>query len=224
MEIYSILLTLHIISGFTALIIGLVPMIGQKGSTRHIVSGKIYFWASFGVFLTSSSMFFFKPDELLFLLLVGIFSFYQTFSGARIVRYKNPQKRIAPLDWSVGGLVLIAGLSMIFLGGRSLYTGIVGLGILYLVFGTLCTGLALMDLKDFYQRHIGDWPEKRHWLFRHVSRMGGSYIATFTAFCVVNVDFLPNLVVWLSPGVIGGILIARTIRGLKGKATKPLRT
>jgi hypothetical protein len=41
--------------------------------------------------------------------------------------------------------------------------------------------------------------------------MGGSYIATVTAFLVVNnPPQIPGLVVWIAPGVIGGIIIGRT--------------
>jgi cytochrome c-type biogenesis protein CcmH/NrfF len=38
--------------------------------------------------------------------------------------------------------------------------------------------------------------------------MIGGYVATFTAFCVVNVKFLPKLAVWLLPTVIGTMGIA----------------
>ena len=41
--------------------------------------------------------------------------------------------------------------------------------------------------------------------------MGGSYIATVTAFLVVNnPPYVPGLVVWIAPGVIGGFIIAKT--------------
>lgn len=48
--------------------------------------------------------------------------------------------------------------------------------------------------------------------------MCGSYIATLTAFAVVNTRYLPDhhfmidIAAWVLPGVIGGILIGRTIR------------
>jgi hypothetical protein len=46
--------------------------------------------------------------------------------------------------------------------------------------------------------------------------MGGSYISAVTAFVVVNIQ-LPQFqwVLWILPGIIGGILIGRTIRKYK---------
>jgi len=55
-----------------------------------------------------------------------------------------------------------------------------------------------------------------HWFYNHIARMVGSYIATVTAFCVVNSSnfpaYVPTLVIWVLPGVIGGIAIGRWIR------------
>ncbi len=47
-----------------------------------------------------------------------------------------------------------------------------------------------------------------YWFQNHISRMGGSYIATVTAFLVVNnPPYILGLVVWIAPGVIGGTII-----------------
>jgi ABC-type enterochelin transport system permease subunit len=43
----------------------------------------------------------------------------------------------------------------------------------------------------------------------HIGKMSGSYIAAITAFLVNNVDFLPPLVVWLSPTILGTMVIIR---------------
>lgn len=221
MDTYSLILTLHIFSGFTALLIGLLPMFTAKGSPRHVLSGKVYFWAMFGVFLTSSSMFFFKPDELMFLLLIGIFSFYLTFTGARAVRYKRAGGKIAGLDWAVAVLVAGAALLMEGMAIWSMVNGATGMAILYGVFGTICAINAFRDLYRFYrfQNNIGNF-DRQAWLYLHISRMGGSYIATFTAFCVVNNALIPvpALVVWLAPGIIGGIIVGRNIRKRRQQA------
>ena len=61
----------------------------------------------------------------------------------------------------------------------------------------------------------------RNPVFNHVSRMGGAYIATFTAFTVNNLNgILPGLLGWLLPTVIGTVLIKLTMRRLKGKKQK----
>lgn len=210
MEIYTIILWAHIVSGFTALLVGLIPMVTPKGSRKHIISGRIYFYAMFGVFLTSTMMFAIKPQKLLFLFLIGIFSFYNTLSGVRYLSYKKQDTRVKQFDWVISSLVFSAGSSMVILGLYNFYSGGMGQGTLYLVFGLICASQAGKDLHFFTQLNKGIHPGKT-WLIQHVSRMGGSYIATFTAFNVVNNFFLPSLVAWLGPALIGGIIISRVI-------------
>ncbi len=224
MDLYSILLTIHVICGFSALLFGLGPMVTKKGGRLHVQLGRVYFYTMFGVFLTSSLMFCFKPDHLLFLFLIGVFSFYNTFTGSRAVLYKKVTKPIAKLDWIVATLVAMAGVAMIGLGGYNILLGKTGLAILYIVFGSICTSLSFSDLRFFYKQQKGIAPlDPKHWLYKHIIRMGGSYIATFTAFCVVNNTILPGLIAWLAPGVIGGILIGSSIKKLKKSNSQRLK-
>ena len=65
--------------------------------------------------------------------------------------------------------------------------------------------------------------QTRYWFQNHISRMGGSYIATVTAFLAVNnPPFIPGLVVWIAPGVIGGFIIAKTRKFYMDKFKKTL--
>ncbi len=216
MEAYTLILWAHITSGFTALLVGLLPMVTEKGSKEHIISGRVYFYAMLGVFLTSTMMFAIKPHKLLFLFLIGVFSFYNTLSGVRYLAYKKQHTAVKQLDWVSSSVVFSAGLSMVVLGLYNFYTGSMGQGVLYLVFGGICTLQAGKDLHFFMQLNKGIDPGKT-WLVQHVARMGGSYIATFTAFNVVNNFFLPSLVAWLGPGVVGGIIISRVVSKLQLK-------
>jgi len=194
MDNYTYILWLHIFSGFLALIVGLIPMVTKKGSKKHIVSGRIYFYAMFGVFLTTIMMFFIKPHRLLFLLLIGIFSFYNTWSGVRFLHYKKANDKVRQLDWVISSLVFSAGLSMVVLGLYNFTQASLGQGVLYLVFGSICTSLAGTDLAFLSRQTKGQDPGNS-WLQKHVIRMGGSYIATFTAcsggsnnFCCIEED------------------------------------
>ena len=47
------------------------------------------------------------------------------------------------------------------------------------------------------------------WLLAHIAGMGGAYLATVTAFIVVNLDFLPRPVTLIVPTVVGSMLITR---------------
>lgn len=49
----------------------------------------------------------------------------------------------------------------------------------------------------------------------HIGKITGGYIAATTAFVVVNNTFLPPLLAWLAPGVLGNIYIVYWIRKMK---------
>jgi hypothetical protein len=49
------------------------------------------------------------------------------------------------------------------------------------------------------------------WLLAHITGMGGAYVATVTAFLVVNVRFLPKPVTFIVPTIIGALLITWTV-------------
>lgn len=208
MDIYSIVLGVHVASGFSALFGGLIPMLAKKGSKLHVRGGWFYFWAMFGVLVTTIVMFCFKPDRLLFLLLIGIFSFYNVFSGVRKVRFKKKNARAAVLDWSVASIVILSSFLMLAKSMQLLFLASYGMAILYGVFGLVCFGVSFQDLKDFRSMKLGKGMRDT-WMILHIGGMGAGYIATITAFLVVNNSVLPPLVVWIGPGVIGGIILSR---------------
>src|SRR4029434_2865808 len=75
-------------------------MLTHKGGWRHRRCGKIYFWAMAGVALTAVVLSLYRPN--LFLLLLAVFSFYQAFSGYRVLSRKLPHQgqRATPLGLS----------------------------------------------------------------------------------------------------------------------------
>jgi hypothetical protein len=62
--------------------------------------------------------------------------------------------------------------------------------------------------------------EKQHWVFSHLQGFGAAYIAAVTAFVVVNINFLPPLLVWLSPTVVGAVIITTTTISYKKKFSR----
>jgi hypothetical protein len=68
----------------------------------------------------------------------------------------------------------------------------------HLVFGVIALLLGANDIRSFFRRSIRD----RAWWFSHMTRFIGAYIATVTAFSVVNFRFLPCIWRWLWPTVI----------------------
>jgi ABC-type enterochelin transport system permease subunit len=76
-------------------------------------------------------------------------------------------------------------------------------GLILPVFGTLSTFQMFSELRLFLKLRKQALP-KNTWLKRHIGMMMGAYIATFTAFVVVNInDFQPAWVPWLLPTFFG---------------------
>ncbi|MGV3559753.1 DUF2306 domain-containing protein [Larkinella arboricola] len=221
------MLIVHIAAGFLALLAGLVPMIAKKGTRLHKLTGLLFYWCMALVCLTAVYLVFFKPSTV-FLLFIAILSFYFCFTGRRILRLKKTQNRFTVTDRIAAYLALGASVAMAGLGVQAvigwLTTGNLSIfGLLYFFFAGILFSNARYDVRLI--RH----PEKARdgkmeWFYGHISRMAGSYIATATAFATVNTRFLPNhhylidIAAWTLPGIIGGMLIGRTIRYYKEKA------
>lgn len=210
----------HVLAGTIALLIGLVPMFAKKGSRLHNRTGLVYVWCMIIVAATALLMCGLQPFKMLRLFLTGVavFSFYLCVTGWRATK----QKKSGPTqgDKLLSYVTLAVSIAMMGFGGYLLTKGISVYTILFLLFGYVTFQNARYDLKQF-----GKTPEKMHWFYHHITRMGGSYIATFTAFVVNNVyRMLPEnasawigMMGWIAPGVIGGIIIGRTIRYYKVK-------
>lgn len=207
------MLVIHIAGGTIALISGLVAMLTLKGSKVHRLSGKIYFWAMTAVFI--GALFTAIGHHKDFLLMVAFFSYYMTVRGYRILSLKklHQGQKAVPLDWLILSISSLFLLALIIWGSWGLLNG-VNMGIVAIAFGTLGMTFLISDVRSFIRPPM----EKMHWWYGHISSMGGSYISAVTAFVVVNIQ-LPQFqwVLWILPGVIGGIMIGRTIRKYKMK-------
>ncbi len=202
--IASVVLGLHIVAGYIALVVAPGAMLTQKGGLWHRRSGKFYFWAMAGVALTAVLLSLYRPN--LFLLLLAVFSFYQAFSGYRVLSRKLPHQgqRATPLDWSAAALTLAGSAALVVYGLVGWRSGSTLL-IVPVIFGALGIVLAGQDVQSFLRP-----PTAKHaWWFGHMGKMLGAYIATVSAFSVVNFAFLPPLIRWLWPTAIGvpGIFI-----------------
>jgi hypothetical protein len=215
-SIYEIVKIIHIICGFLALSTGLVPMFAAKGGKTHIFWGRIYYWAMFGVFITTVIFFVLYPTKVFyqFFLGIAILSFYNTFTGVRILKTKATGNAPELIDWVAATVAAVCGLGMIILAILVYLKEANTLSILLSIFGLGILLTGIQDLRVF----AGKVPrEKMHWFFHHIARMMGSYAATVTAFCVNIVPrFLPEnmpsfvqLILWIAPGVIIGTVANR---------------
>ena len=202
-----------------ALLVGLVPMLSQKGTSLHRRTGLVYVWCMIIVAATAILLCGLQPFRMFRLFLAGIadFSFYLCMSGWRATKQKKGL--YAPFDKVLAYVTLLSGGGMIAFGVYLLVlNGLQFFPIVFTFFGVLTSRFALEDA-----RKLGRPAEKQQWFFQHFIRMGGSYIATFTAAVVTNFyRFAPtstpgwvNTVIWIAPAVIGGWFIGRTVRHYK---------
>lgn len=218
-KILHIALFLHIIGGTGSLLAGLVAMLTKKGGKAHRLAGKIYFGGMSTVFVTALVLSLGHHRD--FLLMVAFFSYYLTVRGYRILSLKKLYigQKPALLDWVI---IIVSGMFILALLGWGVLALMQGasMGIVALVFGGLGASFLVADVRSFFQAP----KEKMHWWYGHISSMGGSYISAVTAFVVVNIQ-LPQhqWVLWVLPGVIGGVLITRTIRKYKAQFTPVLK-
>lgn len=194
-ELASILLAVHIASGFAALAAALVAAsVKALGLPHrwHVLAGRVFVAGMFGIFLTAVPLS--LIGGILFLLLVAILSLYLAIAGWReAVRHRSRGAwidRVAPIA------MILAGTAMAGWGVLGLVAGNFG-GIVLLVFGAIGLLVSIEDL-----RRIGRRVEGRARIAHHMSRMMGATIAVVTAFLVVNVHFEPGWIVWLGPTML----------------------
>lgn len=196
-------LFVHIFAGGLALLSGIVAILSKKGQKIHIKSGRIYFWSMMTVIVTAVIMALFRDNS--FLQSIAVFSFYLAFTGKRLLRYK---KEISPkpIDWIISSIALVVAIGMLYAAIDSMIQyGFAGAAPVLLVFGFFLFSMSAQDLIKMKRKKF----VKNAWLFDHIGRMSGSFIATTTAFIVVNFSMTPAWILWLLPTAIGTPLIFR---------------
>ena len=198
--LFKIFLALHIAGGSLGLITGTISLVRKKGDKPHRAIGKLF---SYGMLTAGSSAFVLSvlhPNYFLFI--VGVFTIYMVSTGYRYIYLKllGKDQRPAILDWIITTAMGFTGIMFIALGIYKLI-GHNNFGIVFTVFGTLSLRFVKTDIDNYR----GKIKAKNYWLLCHLQRMVGAYIASATAFLVVNskfVPFLPPVAIWLLPTVI----------------------
>ncbi|QIP16359.1 DUF2306 domain-containing protein [Spirosoma aureum] len=206
----KLFIIVHATAGTVALLAGPVAMLTKKGGPLHRRAGRYYTYSMAGVFVTAVVVAYLK--DLTFLFMVAFFSFYLVLSGYRALRWKrlSIDGRVVRLDWAIQ---IGAGITAVVLLSWGIWQVINGyyFGAVGIVFG----GIALIRVKQTIDRFRTPPDDKAYWLYSHIIGMSAGYIATLTAFLVVNVHFLPPIAVWLTPTLVGAPLIVRVVRQLR---------
>ncbi|MEF8887803.1 MAG: DUF2306 domain-containing protein [Haloarculaceae archaeon] len=195
-------LWLHIGAGFLALGGGLGALATEKGARRHRQFGRGFLYAMAVVAATSLALLALDPTVWrVFLGLVAVFSVYFAFSGYRALSRKRPTDKATRVDWAAVGLYGAASAGLV---GMAVWFYLRGLGFATVmgVFGGIGLVFAAVDVRQFRRG-----PESGDWVGQHVVRMGAGYIAAVSAFSAVNFLFLPPVLRWLWPTLLGTPLL-----------------
>lgn len=186
--LYTVFLIIHIVTGYLALSAGITAIIARKGQTVHRKAGRIFVISMLGVGASALSMSLMKGNQ--FLLHIGIFTMYQVYGGWRALRQRDLRANF--LDWTIATVGLGNGAVMLFTGN-----------IVLMVFGGISVLLGTGDLRTHLRVLRGKETHRLAWLRKHIGMMMGAFIATVTAFIVVNVSGVkPAWVLWLAPTAI----------------------
>lgn len=214
--LFTALLIVHIAGGGTALIAGFIAMLNVKGGPVHRTAGKFFFWGMTAACSAAVYLSLAHPNP--FLLMIAVFSYQLVAIGYRSLWLKKlftGTIKPKPVDWLIGIVPIVFNISILVWGINQILHGN-NFGIVGIVLGVIGMVYAFNWIKRFY------FPpkEKQHWLFSHFQGFGAAYIAATTAFLVVNINFLPPLLIWLSPSVVGAVLITLTSIKYKKKFSK----
>lgn len=203
----DILLPMHIGAGIFALVASLLAVLSTKGKKLHIQSGRIYFWAMLGIFVTAVPMALISGNQFLFI--TAVFSFYLAFAGIRFAR--NRSGIPAMIDWVAVTLMLLSGVGMWLLAVLYFMDDNPNF-IIPVVFGTLALALGFRD----YRSHKNETAKGAQRIASHLSNMLGGTIAVITAVLVVNINSQPGWLLWILPTlVITPLIIGWSTRVLK---------
>ncbi len=211
--IFKAVLIIHILFGSVALFGAPAAMVTRKGGSWHRRWGKIFFWAITGVAITAVALSLIRSG--LFFLLVALFSFYLAFTGYRVLYRKRPEQRASRGDWIAVSAMLVGSVVLLAYGAYLMLTS--SFGMVALVFGAIGLLFAIRDIYEF-RHHPAD---KMAWWYSHMTRMLAAYIATVTAFSVVNFKFLPPVPRWLWATVVGTVGIVIWTRYYRRKFSGP---
>lgn len=204
---FKIFLIIHIAGGSTGLIAGLLNIIQKKGGERHKLIGRVFYFSMLMAGFSSLVLSWLHPNYFLFM--VGLFTLYMVGSGQRYLKHKKIETKGAEkIDWVISIIMLLGGLLFVGLGILSILKMNL-FGLVFVTFGSLGLLFVWQDFHYFNRKSS----IKNYWLIGHLQRMTGAFIASTTAFLVVNAKYfpaiIPGFVYWLLPTIIFTPLIVK---------------
>ena len=194
MNLFKVLLYIHIFCGGLSFIIGMIVLFLKKGNSIHNKLGRLFYYLLLTSSLISLAMSVMHKDYFLFI--VGIFTAYMLISGKLYINLKS-KNDVTKANWAITAMMFVFGLAFLILGIYKLLNND-SFGSVLLVFGLISFAFVAKDYNNFVTNNL----HRNHYLRGHIARMVGGYIAAVTAFLVVNNQVLPPILAWLLPTAI----------------------
>ncbi len=230
-QLYNLLLIAHVGFGMASLILFWIPIIAKKGSKNHIRSGHWYarcmYLVAYSALILSAAVLLDpigikRPNEnltteqayaiaaqsrgaALFLFSIGLLVVSNIRHGLLTLGDKLSRAGVRSVNHTVLNIALaLLALVLAYVGYRSS-------SVLYFVFSGLCGITAGSNLRYAWKKTI----DRGDRIQSHLASMIAAGIASHTAFMVFGANqFLSEIVTgnwqlvpWIAPGVIGGIII-----------------
>jgi len=176
----SIFTMIHVIAGFTSLLLFWIPVFTKKGGINHVRLGKIYIWLMWIVVVTAAmlsvkNIYMGHMQMAAFLGFLTFLTANPLWKGIAILNYKKGLSAAfqrTHLLFEI--LVFIAGGLLLSYG---IYLQAKGAGVLMIIFGLL----GVSNLGGVIKM-IKNPPQKMDWFMEHVKDMIITGIAAYTAF------------------------------------------
>ena len=177
---------LHVITGTTALVLGLIALLSVKGSPLHRTSGR-YFLIFMSIVILTALIGVFVYGRNTFLLVITVLSAYVAFSGFRILITKSNVKH--SMDISVALISLGA------LGYFLYYFKSIGMIWAPVIMFSTIGALLLVVTYDFIRYLIPAETYQKHriWIYEHIYKMTSAFSGLLAAFSgTVLEDYQPH--------------------------------
>jgi uncharacterized membrane protein HdeD (DUF308 family) len=244
LSIHQFALYLHIAIGSCALILFWIPVATRKGNLDHKRFGRYFAYAMYivslsGILMASSDLLFpvamHAPginltaeeaaaistevrDFALFLLSLSILVLTSTRQGWLTILYKSDREALrSPVHTTLCVSLFVVGLALLANGLRTGNTVFIVFSILQIITGS-------NNLHYNFKKEL----KPKEWWLQHLSGFFGAGIGAYTAFFVFGgrrimesvfgdlyTDY--SIVLWVAPGVIGGVAIGFVSRHYKQK-------
>jgi uncharacterized membrane protein len=207
MDVYKLFLIVHIFAGSIGLIAGTIVVCAKKGNDFHRFIGNVFFYSM--LFAGVSAFVLSILKSTVFLFIVGVFTVYMVLTGKSYLYYKkNKSSKIRSVDKLVFLIMSLTVIAFVLFGIKLLLEK-KAFAMVFFVFAFI----SYRFLQTDYKFSRSDSANRKDSVAIHLQRMMGAYIASTTAFLVVNVKYIPfeipGFIWWLLPTVIFTPLIVK---------------